>query len=150
LASARALNQTLQQSFREYQIYRIDHYLGKETVQNILVFRFANLLFEPLWNSSYIDHVQITVAEKVAVEGRGAYYDHAGVLRDMFQNHLLQVLTLIAMEAPARYAAQPLRNEKIKVLDAITPLSVEEARQRVVCGQYEGYRREKGVNPDSR
>ena len=105
--------------FREDQIYRIDHYLGKETVQNILVFRFANTLFEPLWNHNFIDHVQITVGETVPVGSRGDYYDKSGVLRDMFQNHLLQLLAVVAMEAPARFAADPLRNEKIKVLDAV-------------------------------
>jgi glucose-6-phosphate 1-dehydrogenase len=150
LASARALNETLRTYFREDQLYRIDHYLGKETVQNLLVFRFANILFEPLWNSNYIEHVQISVEEKVAMEGRGDYYDRAGVLRDMFQNHLLQLLTLVAMEAPARYAADPLRNEKIKVLDAIPVLSPEEAAGNVVMGQYAGYRSEKGVSQDSR
>src|SRR5262249_25100500 len=135
LTSARALNQTLRQSFQENQIYRIDHYLGKETVQNILVFRFANTLFEPLWNYNYIDHVQITVSETVTMEGgRGDYYDKAGVLRDMFQNHLLQVLTLVAMEAPARFAADPLRNEKVKVLDAVPVYSPEEAAQNVCTG----------------
>jgi glucose-6-phosphate 1-dehydrogenase len=150
LASGRTLNDTLRQHFREDQLYRIDHYLGKETVQNILVFRFANTLFEPIWNNNYIDHVQITVAETVGVAGRGSYYDTSGVLRDMFQNHLLQLLTLVAMEAPARFAADPLRNEKIKVLDAIPILTPDEMRQRVVLGQYTGYRREKGVAPDSR
>ena len=112
LASARSLNQTVRDHFRESQVYRIDHYLGKETVQNILVFRFANTLFEPVWNHNFIDHVQITVSESVAVEGRGDYYDKSGVLRDMFQNHLLQLLTLVAMEVPSRFAADPLRNEK--------------------------------------
>jgi glucose-6-phosphate 1-dehydrogenase len=150
LASARALNQLLRAEFRENQLYRIDHYLGKETVQNILVFRFANTLFEPLWNYNYIDHVQITVAEKVKVEGRGDYYDKAGVLRDMFQNHLLQLLALVAMEAPSRYSADTLRNEKLKVLDAIPLYSLEEAARRVVSAQYAGYRAERGVAADSR
>jgi glucose-6-phosphate 1-dehydrogenase len=149
LQSARTLNQTLRRHFREDQIYRIDHYLGKETVQNILVFRFANTLFEPLWNHNFIDHVQITVSETVKVGDRGPYYDKAGVLRDMFQNHLLQLLTLVAMEAPARFAADPLRNEKVKVLDAIPIYSTTEAAQNVVAAQYAGYRAERGVEPKS-
>jgi glucose-6-phosphate 1-dehydrogenase len=150
LASARELNRVLHAQWREDQLYRIDHYLGKDTVQNILVFRFGNTLFEPLWNSNYIDSVQITVAEKEPVGARGSYYDHSGVLRDMFQNHLLQVLTLVAMEAPARYAADPLRSEKLKVLDAIPVLTPDEAARQVCSGQYEGYRSEKGVAGDSR
>ena len=150
LASARALNRTLHAHFREDQIYRIDHYLGKDTVQNILVFRFANTLFEPVWNYNFIDHVQLHVAETVTVGQRGDYYDKAGVLRDMFQNHLLQLLTLVAMEAPSRFAADPLRNEKVKVLDAVSIPTAEEAAQQVVCGQYAGYRSERGVAPASR
>ena len=150
LASARELNAILHAHFQEKQIYRIDHYLGKETVQNILVFRFANTLFEPVWNYQYIDHVQITVAESVTVGNRGAYYDKAGVLRDMFQNHLLQVLSLVGMEAPSRYAADPLRNEKVKVLDAIPVFTKEEAVRHVVHGQYAGYHKEPGVAAGSR
>jgi glucose-6-phosphate 1-dehydrogenase len=150
LASARELNEQLRKHYREEQLYRIDHYLGKDTVQNILVFRFANTLFEPLWNNNFIDHVQITVAESVKVGGRGDYYDHSGVLRDMFQNHLLQLLTLVAMEGPARYAADPLRNEKVKVLDAVPIYTPEEAVSHVVAGQYQGYLKEKGVDPHSR
>src|SRR5262249_50748475 len=144
LESARELNQVVAASFREDQVYRIDHYLGKETVQNMLVFRFANTLYEPVWNYNYIDHVQITVAEKVTVGNRGPYYDKSGVLRDMFQNHLLQLLALVAMEAPARYAADPLRNEKLKLFDAISVPEPGQAGADVVTGQYEGYRKEKG------
>ncbi|MFO0929848.1 MAG: glucose-6-phosphate dehydrogenase [Gemmataceae bacterium] len=150
LPSARRLNAALLRYFREDQVYRIDHYLGKETVQNILVFRFANTLFEPLWNNNYIDHVQITVSEKGTVGSRGEYYDRAGVVRDMFQNHLLQPLTLIGMEG--RPGSPPIRsrNEKVKVLDSIPILTPDEARRHIVTGQYDGYRREKGVRPDSR
>lgn len=150
LASARQLNQDLRQTFREDQIYRIDHYLGKETVQNILVFRFANTLFEPLWNSKYIDHVQITVTETVTTDDRAEFYDNTGILRDMFQNHLLQVLTLVALEAPSRYAAESLRNEKVKVLESIPISTPEEAARQIVTGQYAGYRGHKGVAPGSR
>jgi glucose-6-phosphate 1-dehydrogenase len=150
LASARALNKTVHDCFSESQVYRIDHYLGKDTVQNILVFRFANTLFEPVWNHNYIDHVQITVSESVPVGSRGDYFDKAGVLRDMFQNHLLQLLALTAMEAPARFAADPLRNEKLKVLDAVELPTRDEAISNLFTGQYQGYRQEKGVDPNSR
>ncbi len=149
-ATAKALNKTILQHFREEQVYRIDHYLGKETVQNILVFRFANTLFEPLWNNNFIDHVQITVSESVKVGSRGDYYDHSGVFRDMFQNHLLQLLTFVAMESPARFSAETLRNEKLKVFDAMPVYSAGEAAEHLVVGQYAGYRGEKGVAPDSR
>jgi glucose-6-phosphate 1-dehydrogenase len=122
LESARALNHLVLQEFGEHQIYRIDHYLGKESVQNILVFRFANSIFEPLWNRNYISHIQITAAESVGVEGRGKYYEEAGVLRDMFQNHLLQLLTLAGMEPPSSFTADAVRDEKVKVLHSIRPL----------------------------
>ncbi len=149
LASARELNEQIHKNLSEHQIYRIDHYLGKETVQNILVARFANTIFEPLWNRNYIDHVQITVAETVGVEHRAGYYDSAGVLRDMFQNHLLQLTTLIAMEPPASFNAEALRNEKVKVLSSIQQLSEEKIATDTVRAQYKGYRQEEGVNPNS-
>ena len=148
--SAQALNRTVAAVFEEDQLYRIDHYMGKETVQNLLVFRFANTLFEPLWNNNYIDHVQITVSETVIIGDRAGYYDHSGVLRDMFQNHILQVLALVAMEAPARFAATPLRNEKVKVLDAIPVYSRQDALEHIVTGQYKGYLQEPNVPPTSR
>jgi len=119
LASAQSLNAQIHRALRERQVYRIDHYLGKETVQNILITRFANTIFEPLWNRNYIDHVQITVAEEVGLEHRAGYYDGVGVLRDMFQNHLLQLVSLVAMEPPASFEAAALRNEKVKVLASI-------------------------------
>jgi glucose-6-phosphate 1-dehydrogenase len=133
----------------ESQIYRIDHYLGKETVQNILFTRFANTIFEPLWNRNYIDHVQITVAEKVGLEHRAGFYDGVGVLRDMFQNHLLQLLTLVAMEPPASFSASHLRNEKVKVLSAIQPMTPDQVSAGTVRGQYQGYRGEEQVKPNS-
>ena len=150
LASAQRLNQVVHSVFLENQVFRIDHYLGKETVQNLLVFRFGNTIFEPVWNRNYIDHVQITVAETVSVEDRGNYYDKAGVLRDMFQNHLLQLLTLVAMEPPYKFEADALRNEKVKVLNSIRRIKPEEAGYDTVPAQYRGYRDEPGVAPDSR
>jgi glucose-6-phosphate 1-dehydrogenase len=150
LASAQRLNQVVHSVFQENQVFRIDHYLGKETVQNLLVFRFGNTIFEPVWNRNYIDHVQITMAETVSVEDRGNYYDKAGVLRDMFQNHLLQLLTLVAMEPPYKFEADALRNEKVKVLNSIRRIKPEEASHYTIPGQYRGYRDESGVAPDSR
>ncbi len=145
--------------FDETQIYRIDHYLGKETVQNILALRFANALFEPIWNRQYIDHVQITVAEKVGVGHRGPYYEHAGALRDMIQNHLMQILTLIAMEPMVSFDPDEIRNKKMDVLKAIRPISKKQVHQVAVRGQYgpgmvegqkvPGYRSESGVAADS-
>ncbi len=143
--SARRLNEVVHQAFAEHQVYRIDHYLGKETVQNLMVLRFANAIFEPVWNRNYIDHVQITVAEEVLVGRRGGYYDSAGVLRDMFQNHLLQLLMITAMEAPVRYEADLVRDEKVKVLRAIRRQGADELREASVRGQYRGYLDEPGV-----
>lgn len=136
LASARILNKELSEILREDQIYRIDHYLGKETVQNILVFRFANGMFEPIWNRQYIDNVQITVAESIGVESRGGYYDTAGALRDMVPNHLLQLLALVAMEPPTSFEAEAVREEKAKVLRAIQPMTPERVLTHTVRGQY--------------
>jgi glucose-6-phosphate 1-dehydrogenase len=149
LASARSLNAQIHKALHERQIYRIDHYLGKETVQNILVARFANTIFEPLWNRNYIDHVEITVAEEVGVEHRARFYDQVGVLRDMFQNHLLQLTSLVAMEPPVSFDATALRNEKVKVLTAIQPIKEDDVLRKTVRGQYKGYRKEEGVDPQS-
>jgi glucose-6-phosphate 1-dehydrogenase len=146
LASALALNKEVQAVFQEDQVYRIDHYLGKETVQNIFSFRFANTIFEPLWNRNYVDHVQITNAESVDVGHRAGYYDQAGVVRDMFQNHLLQLLSLISMEPPAKFDAKTLRDEKVKILQAIPPLKIQDT----VWGQYRSYRDAEGVAKGSR
>jgi glucose-6-phosphate 1-dehydrogenase len=134
LASARALNATLAAHFDESQIYRIDHYLGKETVQNLMAVRFANILFEPLWKSEYIDHVQITVAETVGVDGRGAYYDKSGAMRDMVQNHMMQLLCLIAMEPPYHFDPDAVRDEKLKVIRALDPVPAAGYRARAVSG----------------
>ncbi|MGL4311606.1 MAG: glucose-6-phosphate dehydrogenase [Paracoccaceae bacterium] len=156
LASAKALNAVLAAHFHEHQIYRIDHYLGKETVQNLMAVRFANILFEPLWKAEYVDHVQITVAETVGVGGRGSYYDKSGAMRDMIQNHLMQLLCLIAMEAPYKFDPDAVRDEKLKVIRALEPVSPE----NIVRGQYLGHKRADGTgvpsyiqdseNPDSR
>lgn len=152
LGSARELNRTLLQCFNEEQLYRIDHYLAKETAQNLAVLRFANTLFEPIWSNRSIDNVQITMAEPMGMEGRGEFYEQAGVIRDVFQNHLLQLVALVAMEPPSNYDATSVRNEKVKVFDAMAPLKP----YRAVLGQYvasngmPGYREEKGVAPDSR
>ncbi|HEX6910629.1 MAG TPA: glucose-6-phosphate dehydrogenase [Longimicrobium sp.] len=140
LASARQLNADLTRVFEERQIFRIDHYLGKETLQNLLVFRFANTIWEPLWSRTYVDHVQITVAESVGVEGRAGYYDKSGALRDMIQSHLLQILTLVAMEPPASYDADSIRNEKVKVLQSIPLLQGDAIATCTVRGQYAGGR----------
>lgn len=149
-ATARSLNHALHQVFAEHQVYRIDHYLGKETVQNVLVFRLANAVFEPIWNRNYVEHVEITAAEELTVGHRGAYYDTAGVLRDMFQNHLLQLLTLVAMEAPVRFEADAVRDEKVKVLRSIRPLEPADVALHTLRGQYRGYRQEPHVDPHSR
>ena len=159
LESARELNQSLKAVFRERQIYRIDHYLGKETVQNIFVFRFANAIFEPIWNQRHVDNVQITVSETVGVETRAGYFDTAGELRDMVQSHALQLLTLVAMEPPVSMEANAIRDEKVKVMRAIPLFSPEDVANRTVRGQYTagvingqpqiGYKEEKGVAPNS-
>ena len=149
LESARELNNHLHKVLAEKQIYRIDHYLGKETVQNILFTRFANTIFEPIWNRNYIDSVQVTVAEEVGVGHRGGYYDGVGVLRDMFQNHLLQLVTLVAMEPPASFNADALRNEKVKVLSAIQPVNGKSVAFNTVRAQYQEYHEEMDVKKDS-
>jgi glucose-6-phosphate 1-dehydrogenase len=145
LPSARALNEAVYEVLDESQIYRIDHYLGKETVQNIMVFRFANSLFEPVWNRNYIDHVQITAAETVDVGHRAGFYDGIGVVRDMMQNHMLQLLALVAAEPPASFDADALRNEKVKVLKAVRPITPHEVDKHTVRGQYRSYRDAEGV-----
>lgn len=146
LASAQALNEVVHNVFDEHDVYRIDHYLGKETAQNILFFRFANTIFEPVWNRNYVDNIQITVSESVDVGSRAGYYDGSGILRDMFQNHLLQLVMLTAMEPPSSFDADILRNEKVKVLQAIRPITPND----VVLGQYEGYLDAEGVAENSK
>jgi glucose-6-phosphate 1-dehydrogenase len=159
LESARALNEELAHVFTEEQVYRIDHYLGKETVQNLLVFRFANSIFEPVWNRQYVDHVQITNAEALGVEGRGAFYEKAGAVRDMIQSHVFQVASLIAMEPPAALTADAIRDEKVKVMRTVRAIAAADVSELSVRGQYgpgfvlgdkvPGYREEQGVAPDS-
>ena len=160
LESARALNRVINGAFAERDVFRIDHYLGKETVQNLLVFRFANAIFEPLWNQKYVDHVQITVAESIGVEGRGDYYEEAGATRDMVQNHMFQLLCLTAMEPPVSLAPDAIRDEKVKVLQALRPVEPARVSETTVRGQYAagvidgkevaGYKDEPGVAPESR
>lgn len=159
LQSAKEMNSTLGKYFSEDQIYRIDHYLGKETVQNILALRFANALFEPIWNRNYIDHVQISAAETVGVEGRGGYYEHAGALRDMIQNHILQLLCMVAMEPPVSFNSNEIRNKKVDVLNAVRRISKDEVQDFAARGQHgpgwmqgtevPGYREEKDTDPHS-
>lgn len=160
LKSAQKLNHQLLECFNEEQIYRIDHYLGKETVQNVMVTRFSNGIFEPLWNRNYVHHIEITSAENIGVEGRGGYYDKSGALRDMVQNHLLQLVTLVAMEPPTQIHSLSIRNETLKVLQSCRPIDGRDIEKNVIRGQYTGstmrgtrynaYREEPGVSPDSR
>jgi glucose-6-phosphate 1-dehydrogenase len=159
LETARALNIELQSVFNEKQIYRIDHYLGKESVQNLLVYRFANSIMEPLWNRNYIDHIQISVSETLGIEYRAKYYEHSGALRDMIQSHLMQVMTLVAMEPPVEFTADAVRDEKMKVLRAVRPFDPEAIKKQTVAAQYASgvvndehvpaYVAEEGVSPDS-
>jgi glucose-6-phosphate 1-dehydrogenase len=160
LDSARRLNAEVLDVFEESQVFRIDHYLGKETVQNLMAFRFANALFEPVWNRNFVDYVQITAAEDIGIEGRAGYYDHAGALRDLVQNHMLQLLSLLTMEPPSSFDADRVRDEKVKVLEAVVPPEVAQVPGMAVRGQYEsgvvggkqvpGYLEEEGIPPDSR
>ncbi len=160
IASATELNHQLHRHFKEPQIYRIDHYLGKETVQNILVFRFANAIFEPIWNRNYIDNMQISIAETLGIEHRAGYYDQAGALRDMFQNHMLQLLALVAMEPPASFQADHIRDEKVKLLRSVRDFDLSRLDESIVRGQYDAgiidnqkvcsYRREQGIGTDSK
>jgi glucose-6-phosphate 1-dehydrogenase len=158
LESAISLDKQIHACFQEHQIYRIDHYLGKETVQNLLVFRFANGMFEPLWNRNFIDYVEITASEALGVEDRGGYYDGAGAVRDMFQNHLLQVLAMVGMESPAAINADSIRDEVVKVMQSFKPLSEDDLQKNLILGQYTesdvrgkhlpGYRQEHGVDDE--
>ncbi len=160
LASARALNKNLLSSYKEDQLYRIDHYLGKETVQNMLVTRFSNGIFEPIWNQNFIHHIEITSAETLGVEDRGGYYDHSGAMRDMVQNHLMQLVSLVAMEPPVVIEANAIRNEMLKVFQSMRPIKEADVATQVIRGQYtqshiaqepvKGYRDENGVDPQSR
>ena len=149
LPSARKLNEMIAGYLDESQIYRIDHYLGKETVQNILVLRFGNSIFEPLWNRNHIDYVEITAAETIGIEGRGAFYESTGVVRDIIQNHLLQVLSLVTMEVPGSFSADDIRDEKAQLLRSVRSLDLNDVANHAVRGQYRGYRNESGVAPDS-
>ena len=160
LETAKALDSQIHRYFREEQIFRIDHYLGKETVQDILMFRFANAIFEPIWNRRYIDHVQITAAESIGIENRAGYYEHSGIIRDMFQNHMMQLLSLIAMEPPAVFDADSVRDEKVKVFKSVRPVQLDSLTEHLALGQYLGgnvegeqvcaYSEEDGVSPGSR
>jgi glucose-6-phosphate 1-dehydrogenase len=149
LQSARQLNEMIGTFLHETQIYRIDHYLGKETVQNILVLRFGNSIFEPIWNRNHVDYVEITAAETIGIEGRGAFYESTGVVRDIIQNHLLQVMSLVTMEVPASFSADDIRDEKSQVLRSVRNLDLNDVANHCVRGQYRGYREEDGVAPDS-
>jgi glucose-6-phosphate 1-dehydrogenase len=149
LASARELNERIHKVFDEADVYRIDHYLGKETVQNIIALRFGNGIFEPLWNRRYVNHVQITAAESIGLEGRGAYYQEAGAVRDMIQNHLLQVMATVAMEPSAVYEPDAVRDERAKLLRSIRIMRPEEVPLYAVAGQYAGFRHEPDVDPSS-
>lgn len=149
LESAQRLNDHLRRIFHEEEVYRIDHYLGKETVQNILVLRFSNGIFEPLWNRNYIDSVEISASETLGVENRGKYYDSAGALRDMIQNHLMQLMAFVTMESPAVFDPEPIRDEIVKVFRSIRPYAKQNMDKMVIRGQYNGYREEKNVAPDS-
>jgi glucose-6-phosphate 1-dehydrogenase len=159
LKTAVELNRSIGRYFKEHQVFRIDHYLAKETVQNILMFRFANAIFEPIWNRRYIDHVNILASETLGVEHRAGYYEQAGVIRDMFQNHMMQLLALTAMEAPSQFEPDRVRDEKLKVFRSLRPFPIEKLQEHIVFGQYDrgeidenpvpAYREEPGINPDS-